>query len=351
MTVKEFFKSTAFKCIVVLLCVLLISGIFLTVMNGLLAVSDEEKFNRKVGNLYTDGSSITTEVKVETETKVGDSTIEKVWFIPEKNDYLVQVYAQGRDGKITMWVIISTANNNVSGVGTVLVYDKVDSEYAYKISGWNTNISNFSEDYVNGIKYAYGDKTSDMYINTGASTSFTAICACVNGAITYIQAYASGGTIEASPFESFLYNDYINQDETTLSVEDGKVTYNIKTKGYDGEAEPFILEIVVGSDKKIESFKIKTNGSTDNGEGTDYKDIMPDVESIFEGKDLSYFTNLYGEDMAYKGLSSNKDDNELKTGASNANVASKSTYLCAYAAAFATANYDEALLKGGSTNE
>ena len=339
MTCKQFFKSTAFKCIITLLCVLLISGVFLTLAYGFLEVTDEEKFNRKVGNLYSDGASVTTEDRNIESTKVGSSTMEKLWFIPEKNDYLVQVSSKGRDGAIVTWVIVEmdSTNKKVEGVGTVLVYDKVASEYADKIPGWNTNIENFSKDYKDGIVYAYGTKGDPMYINTGASISFTTISNSVNDAITFVKAYASGGSIEKSPLEDFLYTENIDINSMEIPMlEDGKVTYTIKTKGY-GASDPFTITVVVNSEKKIESFTVDATGAN-NG----YESMMPDVENIFKGKDLSYFTGLYGEDMEYKGVAS-FDDTTITTGASNANVASNSTYLCMYAGAFATANYENSL--------
>ena len=57
MTVKQFFKSTTFKCIITLLCILLISGIFLTVMNGLLEVAEGEKLQRAIGKIYDGGAT------------------------------------------------------------------------------------------------------------------------------------------------------------------------------------------------------------------------------------------------------------------------------------------------------
>ena len=348
MTVKQFFKSTAFKCIITLLCVLLISGIFLTIAYGFLEVTDQEKFNRKVGNLYSDGASVTTEEKeLEEAVKVGTSTIEKLWLIPEKDDYLVQVSGTGRDGKITTWVIVEMDSDRkaVTGIGTVLVYDKVSSEYADKISGWNTNIENFSKDYKDGIVYAYGTKGDPMYINTGASVSFTTISNCVNDAIKFMAAYASGGPIGDSPFDGFLYTELINQDETTVSFADGKVTYEIKTLAYGGVTNPFTFKVVVDAEKKIESFVIETNGST---YGFDQK--MPDIESILTGKDISYFTGIYGEDMEYTAIAS-YDDTSVTTGATTQAVGSKSIYVCMYAGAFATANCELVSLIGGNTNE
>lgn len=52
MTAKQFFKSTAFKCIAVLLSVLLVSGVLLAVAYGFLEVTDEERFSRKIGVMY-----------------------------------------------------------------------------------------------------------------------------------------------------------------------------------------------------------------------------------------------------------------------------------------------------------
>ena len=73
MTAKQFFKSTTFKCLITLLCVLLVSGIFLTVMNSLLKVTDEERFARAINKIY--GKSVTTE-KVAVAQYNSDATID-----------------------------------------------------------------------------------------------------------------------------------------------------------------------------------------------------------------------------------------------------------------------------------
>ncbi len=348
MTAKQFFKSVAFKCIVTLLCVLLISGVFLTIMNGFLEVTDEEKFARKVGNLYTDGSSVNPEEDKELEpVKVGSSTIEKLWIIPEKQDYLIQVSGTGRDGKIVTWVIVDMDKDykTINGIGTVLVYEKVASEYADKISGWNTNIENFSKDYKEGIVYKYGTAGDSMYINTGASVSFTTICNCVNDAIEFAAAYASGGSIGGSPYDGFLYTDIINQKETEVTFADGKMTYKVVTMPYGGVTNPFTIEIVVNAEKKIESFSYV--GEKGNGSTYGYDKMMPDMETMLAGKDLSYFTGLYGEDMEYTPMAS-YDDTSITAGAttSSSKIGSKSIYVCMYAGAFATANYENALKLG-----
>ena len=61
MSAKSFFQSTAFKCIVVLLSIVLLCSVFLTICNALFYVSDDERLNRALSELY-DGESVTTEL-------------------------------------------------------------------------------------------------------------------------------------------------------------------------------------------------------------------------------------------------------------------------------------------------
>ena len=51
-TVKGFFKSTSFKCIAVLLAIVLISGILLTICNSLFYVSEAERLQRVLSSVY-----------------------------------------------------------------------------------------------------------------------------------------------------------------------------------------------------------------------------------------------------------------------------------------------------------
>ena len=85
MTVKQFFKGTAFKCIVVLMSVLLISGVLLAICWGFLEVTDDERFNRKIGAVY--GGETVTAVEQDLSgknTSVSGATIQKLWYIEEK---------------------------------------------------------------------------------------------------------------------------------------------------------------------------------------------------------------------------------------------------------------------------
>ena len=57
-SIKEFFKSTSFKCIAVLLVIVLVCGILLTICNSLFAISPEEELNRVLGKIYDDGKVV-----------------------------------------------------------------------------------------------------------------------------------------------------------------------------------------------------------------------------------------------------------------------------------------------------
>ena len=59
MTVKEFFKSTAFKSLAVLLTIVILAGGLLAIFNDVLYVSEEEKFERSIAKIYGDsGASV-----------------------------------------------------------------------------------------------------------------------------------------------------------------------------------------------------------------------------------------------------------------------------------------------------
>ena len=98
MSAKSFFKSTAFKCIVVLLSIVLLCSVFLTICNALFYVSDEERLNRALSELY-DGESVTTELAPGADAlgdgeEVGRAVILAARTVTSDNhagDWLIQV--------------------------------------------------------------------------------------------------------------------------------------------------------------------------------------------------------------------------------------------------------------------
>ena len=333
MTVKDFFKSTAFKCLVTLLCVLLVSGIFLTIMHGLLEVTDEEKFQRFLSGIY-DKQVTTTEQDISKKnTNLSNAVINNVYKVEDDGNYILNVSGKnGYGGNVLCWVVImpNSDGKSVGGVGNVKVpiADNPGESFLNQIS--SSVFDKFGQDFKNDIVYEYGydenGSNGSMYVNTGASYTMRGISNAVNGAITFMNAFLSGEDIkEDDPWENFAFHEFINMEQTSWTKADGVITYTVTTKPC-APADPFKLEIKVGADKTITDIAITKNGSTEG-----YETDMFNVKSLV-GKDLAYFTGICGDDMAYIGDYSGNAD--ISTGATRSN------YLCMYAAAFAIANYD-----------
>ncbi len=333
MTVKQFFKSNIFKCLAALLCVLLVCGVFLTIMNGLLAVSDEEKFQRVLSEIY--GKSVTTKKQdvSDKNTNLSSAIINDVYKVEDDGNYIVNASGKnGYGGNVKCWVVILTKpdGKSVGGVGKVTapIADNPAESFLNKIGA--SVYDKFAKDYKDGIVYSYGkdenDKEGEMFVKTDASYSMRGICNAVNGTITFMNAFLSGGDIEEEdPYEDFAYHTLINMEDTSWTKNGKEITYNVVTKG-NGEAESFKISVTVGEDKKIKTYAITVNGST-----FDYDaDMNPAIKdgSLFVGKDLEYFKSIIGEDGG------KTDDPVIATGAT------KSNYLCFAAGAFAVANYD-----------
>lgn len=320
MTVKQFFKSTSFKCIITLLCVLLVSGIFLTVMNSLLKVTDEERFARALNKIY--GKSVTTE-KVAVEQYSSDATIDEAYKVLDDGNYLIKATGKGGfdNGTVTCWIVVVVDKGKVTGIDKVIIDSNKSQSY----------ISNISDKFLDGFKNYKGTNFDPEvgFVKTGATYSAGAICNAVNAAIKYVNNHWLGN-VTVDRFEGFLFKEYIDTDVTDYTVDENKnVTFAIKTKPYP-EAKAFTINIVVDADGRISSYEIIVNGSSNNS----YADKMnPEILNgdLFIGKDIADIKSLLNDGITYP--SGNNED--LKTGAT------KSNYLCICAAAFATANYEK----------
>lgn len=351
MSAKKFFKSTSFKCLISLLCILLICGVFLTVAYGFMEVTEGERLQRAISKIYDKNLTVTIYGKddkvidstdtdphglIDDPIVCGDAEIQQVYKITfaENSDINYLVLSKGAGGygggSVTCYVAVKVDSKGVTGIGNVSVDSNVGQSFIGKIT--SSFLSSFSSGYKDGIIY----DTGDGYLSSGATKSSTAINNAVNGAISYVKTEIFG-EINTNPFEGFSYTDYINTDKSSYTVEGDNVTYSIVTKSKTLEPNAFTLTIVVDSSKTITSYAIVANGSTT----TNYQDKMYDVQN-FIGKDLSYFTGILGDNLTYP---ENNAGTEISTGATHSN------FICMYAGAFAVANYDNCIAantKGGN---
>lgn len=338
MSVKQFFKGTAFKCIAVLLAIMLVCGILLTICNSLFYVTDQEKFDRVISKIY--GKSVTTEEVdlSEVETSFDKGSINSAYKVTDDGNYLVNATGVGGfAGTVTCWVVVKIDNNAVGGIGNVIIESTQGETYINKIPSGAFNF--YSENYVDGEAYDVSD-LKNANLTGGATMSMTAVTNCVNTSIDFIRSQILGEEIAPNPYEGYSYIQYIDGYNTTHTLgDDGVVTYSITTTGLQ-VAGAFKLTVAVGSDKKVSSFKIDVNGSTSGYDAF----MMPDIldGTYIVGKGADDFLAVLGE---------NADDTTLgniTTGATAQDHATKSNFLCLYAALFATANYDLISSLGGN---
>ena len=368
MTVKQFFKGKAFKCLTVLTCILLLSGAILTIAYGFLEVFAGERLQRAVNKIYPnqsvniygkddkliDSSEKDPQSLIETSLTVGDANVLSAYRITftDKSDihYLVQSQGMGgyAEGTVTCWVAINvdTSAKSIKNIAKVQVGESSGQTFMDKIT--TAMLDSFTKRLPEGGFYP-----SDGYISTGATKSSTAICNAVNGAVDYVNTVIFNN-VQTNPYEELELIKYINvkKGQTEAKFVEGSPTdveYSVVTKGY-GDASSFKITIVVGEDKTIKSYNITQNGSTESYDSHMSANVKDG--SLFIGKGLSFFTDIYGENMSYTGVTGT-DDGNIQTGASHEGFASNSTYLCMYAGAFATKNYDAvvAILNGGAANE
>lgn len=339
MTVKQFFKSTTFKCIIALLCILLVCGVFLTVAYGFLEVTEGERLQRAINKLYggnevtvyglndqvIDSSVRNPESLLSQSVSVNRAEITaayKVEFTDDDGEHLQYlVLSKGKDGEgggsVTCWVAVEVKYGAIDSIYNVSINTNDGQEY----------IGRFGSDYFDKFKGEYSGEpfsTTNGYINSGATFSSNAINNSINGAIDYVKSEWLGEELSAD-----AYTAYIDLSATSFDKSARKFTIVTKNNTETGlRPKPFTIEIVVTDNRTIESFNIVTNGST----GDKWLNSMKEeVKSgtLFTGKNLAQIEALIknGE------FSEMEETDELSSGATQSN------FLCGYACAYALSHF------------
>lgn len=195
MTVKQFLKSEAFKCIVVLLAIALVAGGLLAILNDLLAVSAEERTMRAIESVYGQQMEYETLEYDAADLTNEYGSIDQAYLLENGAYMLRSTGGDGyKNGTVTMWVILSPADD-----GSLGIYKVVMQEYAKQ-----TLMSQFGESFY-AVYTAHNSELADGEIwfsvdasgiqNTqaGATMSSRAINNAVNCALYFARNVLQGG--------------------------------------------------------------------------------------------------------------------------------------------------------------
>lgn len=333
MTAKQFFKSTAFKSVSVLLAIVLIAGALLAILNDVLYVTPTERRNRVFAKIY--GGDVT-----EREVLLGENDdpisytsgeVSQAYFMSD-GSYAVQATGKGgfSGGSITVWVIFSCTgelgqgNLALKGIEKVVYESNVNQSYINRFTSENYNLFTLHDGELKEGLY-FGDDIE--VIKTGASAPFTfaALTNAVNASLRYFREELAG-EIEENPYE---YADYINLNASTWTKGENKVEYALTVKA-NSPAREFIIAVTV-ENGQITAYQIVENGSTSDRYANNMPDNVKDG-SLFLGKNKKAILALLTDGGALSGAS-----DLLNT------EATRSTESCVRAAAFAVSNYERIL--------
>ncbi|MBR1747415.1 MAG: hypothetical protein IJ735_04310 [Clostridia bacterium] len=177
MTIKQFVKSKIFRCIIVLLCIALVSGGLLAIMNDLLNVSEEERVMRTVKKIY--GKEVAYSV-VDASYSDEKGKIDAVYLLEDGN-YLIKATGNKgyKQGTITIWCVAAFSEGTFAGVRDVSVagYEK------------QTLMSKFTSD----VLKKFGGTDDNAVTISGATFSATAANNAVNTVLAYARSTLAGG--------------------------------------------------------------------------------------------------------------------------------------------------------------
>ncbi|MBP5357531.1 MAG: hypothetical protein J6Y68_05250 [Clostridia bacterium] len=209
MKLKEFLKSSSFKCIVVLLLIALVCGTILAVSNDLFYVSDQEMFARSMAKIYTGDASALVQKEAginkvystyDCESVILDvrtDSTEKTWLVRSKGNKCGY-----SNGSVILWVSLSVEGGQLSGINKVIL-DDYDSSQSL--------IGAITQDFLDGYASSKYDnlvkggghftnakmtKTENIpateAVASGASFTSKAVNAAVNGAMDLVREMTGG---------------------------------------------------------------------------------------------------------------------------------------------------------------
>ncbi len=205
MTAKQFFKSTAFKCILVLTCIALVAGGLLAILNDVLYISPEERTQRAIKKIYGKEVSFTQlnvagengEYAQFSSNQYGN--IDSAFKLEDGNYLLKSTGTEGyKGGSVTMWVVAKFQDGQFQGLDKVIVesYEKQTLMSNFKASFYEVYTSNNDHILGGGM---FGNTSSDGVmgnLTSGATFSSNAVNRSINCALVYIRNVLAKGGVQ-----------------------------------------------------------------------------------------------------------------------------------------------------------
>ncbi|MBO4323562.1 MAG: hypothetical protein J5836_02755 [Clostridia bacterium] len=197
MKLKDFLKSSAFKCILVLLSIALASGGLLSILNDLLAVSPAEQKQRVITKYYPDPSVSAEEKELTEDEKTNEfGVIETVYLVSDGNLIINAAGYKGyKNENVKAWVIIDMVEGKFAGVQSVVADSSANGKQSLLgnlSDGFFKNYSAHNEELKSGEYFTL--ETGEMFsLASGATHTSEGMNNAVNAAVYYAKALSAKG--------------------------------------------------------------------------------------------------------------------------------------------------------------
>ena len=212
MKLKDFLRSSSFRCIVVLLVITIVCGAILALCNDLFFVSDREMFERSMTKIYDGDASQLVDLIPDDAEEITYTTYDCEAVIldahksPDGKTWLVQSKGNKcgyQNGSVTLWLNMSVESGQLTAINKIIV-DSYDSSQTLIGSISETYLAQYSSEQYRDVVTGGGhfsnvkmsaEETTDAneIVAAGATYTSKAVNAAVNGAMDYVREFAKEG--------------------------------------------------------------------------------------------------------------------------------------------------------------
>ena len=188
MTVKQFLKSKTFAALIVLVCIALVAGGLLAILNDLLAISEEDRILAAIEGIYGQETSY-TEIFLPDDLKENKyGSVQNVYLLEDGNYLIKSTGINGyKNGTVTLWLVAEYADGSFLGLGKIAVAENTKQTLMgdFKASFFEI----YASSNVLNDNYFSVETSADTITNikSGATKTSVAVNNAVNAALYMIR--------------------------------------------------------------------------------------------------------------------------------------------------------------------